>query len=69
VNINEYRALQVSLVLRFKFRTDLIINWIYLIKTHSRETWGKSTHNMTVNLSNNGDIINAKCNCVAGAKG
>ena len=23
--------------------------------------------NMTVNLSNNGDIINAKCNCVAGA--
>jgi hypothetical protein len=24
---------------------------------------------MTVNLSNNGDIINAKCNCVAGASG
>ena len=28
---------------RFKFKTDLIINWIYPIKTHSRETWGKST--------------------------
>ncbi|CAB3993641.1 ac transposable element-derived 4 [Paramuricea clavata] len=26
-------------------------------------------HNMTVNLSNNGDIMNAKCNCVAGASG
>ena len=25
-----------------KFKTDLIINWIYPIKTHSRETWGKS---------------------------
>ena len=24
-------------------KTDLIINWIYPIKTHSRETWGKST--------------------------
>jgi lipid-A-disaccharide synthase-like uncharacterized protein len=24
---------------RFKFKTDLIINWIYPIKTHSRETW------------------------------
>ena len=23
-------------------RTDLIINWIYPIKTHSSETWGKS---------------------------
>ena len=43
VNINECRVLQVSLVLRFKFKTDLIINWIYPIKTHSRETWGKST--------------------------
>jgi hypothetical protein len=42
VNINECRVLQVSLVLRFKFKTDLIINWIYPIKTHSRETWGKS---------------------------
>ena len=28
------RVLQVSLVLRFKFKTDLIINWIYPIKTH-----------------------------------
>jgi hypothetical protein len=43
VNINEWRVLQVSLVLRFKFKTDLIINWIYPIKTHSRETWGKSS--------------------------
>ena len=34
VNINECRVLQVSLVLRFKFKTDLIINWIYPIKTH-----------------------------------
>jgi hypothetical protein len=31
VNINECRVLQVSLVLRFKFKTDLIINWIYPI--------------------------------------
>jgi hypothetical protein len=38
VNINECRVLQVSLVLSFKFKTDLIINWIYPIKTHSRET-------------------------------
>jgi hypothetical protein len=43
VNINECRVLQVSLVLRFKFKTDLIINWIYPIKTHSREPFGKST--------------------------
>jgi hypothetical protein len=42
VNINECRVLQVPLVLRFKFKTDLIINWIYPIKTHSRETWGNS---------------------------
>ena len=28
VNINECRVLQVSLALRFKFKTDLIINWI-----------------------------------------
>jgi hypothetical protein len=34
VNINECRVLQVFLVLRFKFKTDLIINWIYPIKTH-----------------------------------
>jgi hypothetical protein len=34
VNINECRVLQVSLALRFKFKTDLIINWIYPIKTH-----------------------------------
>ena len=37
VNINECRVLQVSLVLRFKFKTDLIINWIYPIETHSRD--------------------------------
>ena len=43
VNINECRVLKVSLVVRFKFKTDLIINWIYLIKTHSRETLGKSS--------------------------
>ena len=36
---------EVALVLRFKFKTDLIINWIYPIKTHSRETWGKSNMN------------------------
>jgi hypothetical protein len=24
---------------RFKFKTDLIMNWIYPIKTHLRETW------------------------------
>ena len=46
MNINECRVLQVSLVLRFKFKTDLIINWIYPIKTHSRETWGKSIINL-----------------------
>ena len=34
VNTNECRVLQVSLALRFKFKTDLIINWIYPIKTH-----------------------------------
>ena len=34
MNINECRVLQVSLALRFKFKTDLIINWIYPIKTH-----------------------------------
>jgi hypothetical protein len=43
VNINECRVLQVSLVLRFRFKTALIIYWIYPIKTHSRETWGKSS--------------------------
>jgi hypothetical protein len=48
VNINECRVLQVSLVLRFKFKTDLIIIWIYPIKTHSRETWGKSTNSPNV---------------------
>jgi hypothetical protein len=50
VNINEWRVLQVSLVLRFKFKTDLIINWIYPIKTHSRETWGKSSLSETSGL-------------------
>ena len=34
MNINECRVLQVSLALRFQFKTDLIINWIYPIKTH-----------------------------------
>jgi hypothetical protein len=29
-------------IMRSVFKTDLIINWIYPIKTHSRETWGKS---------------------------
>ena len=46
MNINECRVYQVSLVLRFKFRTDLIINRIHPIKTHSRETWGKSNYNI-----------------------
>jgi hypothetical protein len=41
VNINECRVLQVSLVLRFKFKSDLIINWIYPIKTHG-ERFGAS---------------------------
>ena len=47
VNNNVCRVLQVSLVLRFKFKTDLIINWIYPVETHSRETWGKSTATAT----------------------
>jgi hypothetical protein len=43
VNINECRVLQVSLALRFKFKTDLIINWIYIpYQNPRRETWGKS---------------------------
>ena len=29
-------------VLSLKLKTDLIINWIDPIKTHSSETWGKS---------------------------
>ena len=62
VNINECRVLQVSLVLRFKFKTDLIINWIYPIKTHSRETWGKSTLGLTV------EVIHA-CISVCGGGG
>jgi hypothetical protein len=32
----------IQFIMRSVFKTDLIINWIYPIKTHSRETWGKS---------------------------
>jgi hypothetical protein len=33
---------EISFELEIEFKTGLIINWIYPIKTHSRETWGKS---------------------------
>jgi hypothetical protein len=35
-------SLEWVLIGYIQFITDLIINWIYPIKTHSRETWGKS---------------------------
>jgi hypothetical protein len=39
------RVYPVYYEISFELETenDLIINWIYPIKTHSRETWGKST--------------------------
>jgi hypothetical protein len=48
------RVYPVYYEISFELETDLIINWIYPIKTHSRETWGKSTSWPTQTLSAHG---------------
>ena len=51
VNINECRVLQVSLALRFKFKTDLIINWICPIKSTHGERLGASLQSLGNGIS------------------